>query len=269
MADPSRVPGPFFSGIEQREIPIRQYRGYSPLFFQDASLMAAVFLADKRAAETFLPGDRHHLLEPLPGKALVAFHCFEYRESQLGPYAEVSVSLAMHYGSKRPISTLCLARSLLSRSYHAYVLQLPVTTEIALWGGLDYFNVPKFMARVTFEEGPGHRCATVRSAEASDTLLLQISGPRLRTKHVPQTSKERLVTMALNTYPVIDGSPHRANGLLNLIEYGSAFLPRGVRLEMGDHPQAQALEKLRIGQALQYLYVPRCQLILHLPQRLR
>lgn len=256
----------FFSGIAQREIPIRQYQGWAPLFFQDASLYAAVFLADAKAAQAFLPTPQHKLLQPFFGKALVAFHCFNYRQSQLGPYSEVSVSLAMHFGSQPQLSPLRLARSVLQRAYHAYVLQLPVDSEPALFGGLDYYNVPKYLADLSFTEGVGRQNVKVRSA--AGRAIFQLTMPQLKVKQVPQESKASLHTMELSTYPMIDGKSHCARGELNLIRHRSQFFPRGIDLQLGDAAEADPLRALNLGRALQYLYAPSCQLILHLPRRL-
>jgi hypothetical protein len=179
----------------------------------------------------------------------------------------------MHFGTQPRLSPLRLARSVLQRAYHAYVLQLPVDSEPALFGGLDYYNVPKYLADLSFEQIKGGQSVEVfsradPSKNAGGQLIFRLQMPELKTKSIPQRDRASLSTMELNTYPLIDGKTHCASGSLNLIQHGGQFFPRKVELSLGDDPMAEQLKGLKIGRALQSLYVPSCQLILDLPRRM-
>ncbi len=257
----------FFRHVTQRQIPIRQYQGYAPLFFPRVSMMAAVFAARMDQVASLLPTRKHRPLRVAPGRALVALHCFEYQSCQLGPYNEVVLSIAMQYGSWPVPSPIRLAQSFLTNAFHAFVFQLPVDSEVAMYGGIDYYNVPKYMTRIQFEQEGGVRRCMVRDRD-TDELIFELSGPVIRCRTYSQdvSAASALRTLSLNTYPVIDGRPHRALGELNVIRMGQRLSPCGVALRLGSHARAEQLRGLDLRVITPYQYAPACQLILHEPE---
>jgi hypothetical protein len=233
------------------------------MFFRDFSLMGGVFLADLAKARAALPDSWYRALRLPAGKALVAVHCMEYRDSDIGPYNEVSLSIALKRGWLPLTSLIQAARSMRSRTYHAYIKSLPVTTETALHGGLDFFNYPKYMADITFHETAAHRVCTLRDLKTRD-LILEFEGRRIATRS-PAAERDDLMT--LYTYPQMDGAPKRAKLLVNRLEYGTTLL-RGARLHTGSHPRAAEFKGLGLGRVVEYLYAPRCQGVLSLPEAL-
>lgn len=257
----------FFRGIAQKEIPIRQYAGWSPLFFTRVSMMGAIFTAKMSAVQALLPSKKHRALRVAPGRALVSIHCFQYQGCQIGAYNEVALSIPVHCGSGPVASPLRLAQSAFAGEFHAFVFQLPVDSEVALFGGIDYFNVPKYMTRIAFDTDSQRRSCRVVDPETGK-LIFGLTGPRIATQRHPQTRRDAcdLKTLTMRTYPVMDGKVRRATGTINLIQEGSRIMPKGVELDLGDHPRAAQLRELELGSAIQYVYVPECQMILSLPE---
>ena len=143
-------------------------------------MMAGVFLADAGAARSRMPTPRHHVLEPFPGSAVVAVHCMEYRDTDIGPYGEISLSIASTYGDRPTWSALRLLDAVRTGRFSAWVEELPVTTETAMWGGIDVFGYPKYLADIAFEDRAGRRVCVLRDQETAETILGK-SIPRLRT----------------------------------------------------------------------------------------
>ncbi len=259
----------FFDGITQRPLPVGEQQAFAPLFFPRASMMGAIFTADRDAVTALLPTTRHRPLSAGRGRALVALHCFEYQSSQLGPYNEVGVSLPIHLGAGPVLTPLCLVRSLWESAFHSFVVQLPVDSELARVGGVQYFNAPKFMTDIRYGEDAKRRTCRV-TEPGTGALLFELAGPRLATRHHRQDleRREQLKTLTLHTYPVIDDEIRRATGVLNLIRERSVLLPRDVTLTLGSGPRAEELRSLRLGRALHYAYAPECQLLLNLPERI-
>ncbi|TBR18930.1 hypothetical protein EPO15_14780 [bacterium] len=250
----------FFDGTRQEPVSIRGVPGKLPMFFRDFALMGGVFLADRARAQALLPAGLKALKAPF-GRALVAVHCMEYKDSDIGPYNEVSLSIALKRGWLPLTSLLQAARSVQSRVYHAYVRSLPVTTETALHGGLDFFNYPKYLADISFSETSGHRVCTLRDPATRD-LILEFQGRRIATRCGAPQDRD---LMTLYTYPEMDGRPRRAKLLVNRLECGSAYL-RGARLRLGSHPRADEFKGLGLGSVVEYLYAPRCQGVLSAPE---
>ncbi|MBI5211171.1 MAG: acetoacetate decarboxylase family protein [Elusimicrobia bacterium] len=251
----------FFDGYKQEPVSIRGAPGKSPMFFRDFNMMGATFLADLPRARAALPNGWYRPLSMPLRRALIGVHCMEYKDSDIGPYNEISLSIALKRGWLPFMSLLQAARSLQSQTYHAYIKALPVTTETALHGGIDFFNYPKYLADISFRETAAHRVCTLRDKDSHD-VILEFEGRRIATWSCAPKDENRLT---LYTYPDIGGRPRRAKLLVNRLESGTARL-RGARLRLGSHPRAREFSALRPGPVVEYLYAPRCQGVLFKPE---
>jgi hypothetical protein len=250
---------PFLSAFSQTEIPIRQYRGKSPTFYRDANFMAAVFTAESRAVARACAEAPFPPLEIWPGVSLAALTCLQYNDSDAGPYNELSLAFPLRRaGALAPLEAW---RSLRTRSFHAHVAQLPVTTEAALFGGIDYFGYPKYLADISFEDRASGRACSLRD-KASGELILEFTGLRLKTR-APRPGTELI---NLNTYPRKAGRTLRARMLFNQLEAGESYLKTCVELRLGGHAHAEPFRELALGRQLYYSYVPKCEAILFMPE---
>ncbi len=251
-----------FDGVSQRPIMIRQWPSLSPLFYRDLSMMQGIFLADLNAARSLMPSELIRPAMGLPAKALVAINCFEYKDTDVGPYNEVSVSVAVQVHDSTP-GPLAIARSRLQRIYHGHVLALPVNTEISLAGGLDYFNYPKFMAEIVFADEGAWRTCVVSDVDTGERIF------SVRARRLP-TSRRRAGEDAnpsvYFSYPVKDGQVLKARLEMDELEKGGGFFGKGFEFSASDHPRAQILHSLHPGPLLEYVYAPRCQAVLYEPE---
>jgi hypothetical protein len=253
----------FFEGYRQKDVSVGGAPGKSPMFFRDFHMMGAVFLADLSRARAALPRRGYRPLALPFGRALAAVHCLEYKDSDIGPYNEVSLSIGLKRGWRLVPSLLEAARALRSRSYHAYVKALPVTTETAVRGGVDFFNYPKYLADIRFRETASHRVCTVRDRESGD-LILEFEGRRLAARPRAPSDEDRAT---LFTYPELGAGPARARLLVNRVECATAYL-RGAGLRLGPHFRAAEFRELGLGAPVEYVYAPRCQGVLFEPEAL-
>jgi hypothetical protein len=253
----------FFEGYKQEPVSIRGVPGKSPMFFRDYHMMGGVFLADLAKAREALPKKWYRPLKMPLGKALVAVHCMEYKDSDIGPYNEISLSIALKRGWLPFMSMFQATRSIQTREYHAYIKSLPVTTATALHGGIDFFNYPKYLANITFRETAAHRVCTLRDNESGD-VILEFEGRRIST-WVCAPRDENVMT--LYTYPEMKGRPMRAKLIINRVECGTAY-GRGANLRYGSHARAADFSGLGIGRIVEYLYAPRCQGVMFAPEAL-
>jgi hypothetical protein len=246
----------FFDGYRQKPVSIRGVPGKSPMFFRDFSMM--VFLADLSKTRAVLPGPAWKPLRPpLLRRALVAVHCMEYKDTDIGPYNEVSVSVALK-GSRLPL--VSLLQSAAGR-YSAYIHSLPVSTQTAVHGGIDFFNYPKYLADIVFRDTGAHRICTLRDKETGE-LIMELEGRRPATWSPAARDENRMV---LDTYPAIKGRRHRARMLINRLESASMLL-RGANLRLGAHARSEDFKALGLGRVAEYQYAPRCQGVLFEPE---
>lgn len=255
----------FFDGIRQEPISFHGYTARAPLFFRDMGMTAAVFTADLRRVSALLPDARYHPLAILPGRALLAIHAMQYRDTDVGPYNEVSVSIGVMTDRAPRIGALAAALAMRANNYHAHIVRLPVTTDAALHGGIDVFGYPKVMAHIDFDTAAGRRRCVWRDP-ASGEAILALGAPALPTRRVAQDRRDTLALMDLHSYPVKDGKMLHAHMRVNRIEFAERMMARSVAVEPGRGEGAAWLRELGIGRCVHLLDAPRCEAILFRPE---
>jgi hypothetical protein len=250
---------PFLSSVYQWQFPdgldtpIRL-----PVYYYDNTLMSAAYTASTAMVKALLPSRDMHPVEILPGRCVVIFTAFEYRKTDIHPYNEFSIAFAVTFG-RRSVPLWTIGRMAVARCFHAYVWQLPVTTEIARWGGVDLYGYPKFVADIDFAR---EDTALVCRVGEGGAHILTLRGAKLAT-----TPGKRL---RFKTYSLKDGIPLCANIYANPIQYAETVRTRGVSLELGeDHAIARQLRLLGLSKRpLFYQYSPNNELILFAPRNL-
>jgi hypothetical protein len=221
-----------------------------PCFYYDASSMTAAFPARLSALRALMPdavrpsavrawtGDRHNLLPRVPRQRHPAI-----------PRA----------GHRHRAQRSRRARATRSGRLHAYIQHLPVCTEVALRGGVDFYNFPKFLADIEFQDDRDQR--TCRVAEGREHILT------LRERRIPAT---KTATIPQFCHLWIDGQPQTAEFKVHQHEVGTTIRPGAATLELGEHhPIALELDRLIVSRhPLQYEYAPSFEAILYQPEHL-
>lgn len=232
----------FFSQVVQTEMPYEGHVFKSPFFIRDANVIGAFFLCDYDQAKVLCAP--HRPLKLPFGKALFAVNCIEYKDTDIGPYNEVALSVLV-----QPL------RSLVRAKFHAHIIHLPVSTELSVAGGKGLLHYPKFLADITFRDTGTHRICTLRDKATLD-LILELECPKLKKK------KRRLGLwkrqLSVDTY-VAGQVLSNATFKMHLLVAAQSFLWPRVGLRFGKHGVAEQLKTLRIGQQAGYVNVPRCE----------
>jgi hypothetical protein len=251
---------PFFDGIRQIEIEIGAQPARMPVFYYDAGSMTAMFPARYSALRELMPGSGFVPARLAPGLGVVAITCLEYRDTDIRAYNELSISIPLNVPSFRAnLPGRALIEAQRRRETHILIHHLPVTTDIALRGGVDLYNFPKFLASIDFSDGAGRwRC---RLAEGEEHILT-LSGTRIAT---PQSRR-----MNYFCHLRMDGQPQLGQFAQNQIELGVSRRRDAAELELGGgHPIALELNRLLVSRTpIQYEYAPRMEAILFGPEHL-
>lgn len=251
---------PFFEGVSQVEGPIGDGVGRLPVFYYDGAAMAAFFPARLAAVRRLMPDPRFCPARIAPGLGLVAVMCFEHRDTDIGAYNEVGISVALNEPWFLPnLPGYAALRALRRRQLHGWVQHLPVTTEIARAGGVDYYNYPKFIGRIEFEETPGGRVCSLNEGQEP---ILVLSGAR-----IPAPRSEQI---QLFSHLWMDRQPQRSEFKINAVEFGVSVRRDAATLTLGDrHPIARELAALLASRRpVQYAFAPRFEGILYGPEHL-
>jgi len=204
-----------------------------PCQVRDASSATATLLVDAAGVRRLLPGPEVDVAEPWPGRALLALACIDYRDNDLGDYAEVSIAFFVRErgvpaGAPYVGAWLDLARGRLGTWIH----RLPVDQSFTCEAGRGIWGFPKTVEALDFRYEPDR--ATCRwDSEGRHVLTLRADRGGRRT----------LPDREMTTYTWIEGVPH-------LTRFTSGASGVGIRpfggasLELGDHPVAGTLRAL-------------------------
>lgn len=251
---------PFFDGVSQVEAEVAGRLAMAPTFYYDASAMTALFPARYGALRRLLPDSRFVPARLAPGLGVVSISCLEYRDTDVGAYNEVSIAIPLNFPAFRANwPGRALSQALRRGQSNVFIQHLPVTTEIALRGGIDFLGAPKFMAAIEFDDDGGRR--RCRLAEGQEPILT-LTGERL-----PAHGQAQLQSFC---HFWMDGQPQSAEFKINLLQVGATRRPGAVALEPGArHPIAEELERLLVSRrSLRYVYMPRFEAILYGPDHL-
>lgn len=252
---------PFFNGIRQRELTFHNHRAKSPMFFWDARILGAVFLIDLQAARALLPDPQ---LEAVTagGRAVLGVFALSYGNTDLGPYNEVFVSLGVHAGASLMPPPLRLARAVFERSLGAHTVLLPVDNEAALHGGLELYNVPKFMAAIEMTEIGGRRSCSV-SDPADGSLVFSFQSRRPKRPPGPNVLLNR---QTLRNYSRLND--RLAEARYDLHTPAAALALHGLNgpsLTIGEHARSRILADLKPGRAVASFFADGAEAILYEP----
>jgi Acetoacetate decarboxylase (ADC) len=251
---------PFFEDVSQMEATLGDELVKLPIFYYDGSATSAVFPARLKALRELMPDPRICPARLAPGVGAVAVTCFEYRDTDIGPYNELAISVVLNEPWFAPnLPGRALIASVRRRQLHAWVHHLPVTTEIARLGGVELYNYPKFIGGIDFEQTASERIC--RLSEGQEHILT-LSGELLAT---PREERFQLFS-----HLWMDGQPQGSEFKINATKMGVSLSRGAAQLQLGTrHPIARELQFLLYSRRpIQYQYMARFEGILYGPEHL-
>jgi len=249
----------FFDGVEQFEAFIGDKLVKSPTFYRDAASFTLILPANLMALRRILPDPRLVPAQVLPGVGAVMLTALDYKDTDLGPYKEFSLGIALNSPDFLQIPCYNFVRQALRGTFHSYIQQLPVTTEIALRGGVDLYNFPKFIARIDLDDDDGW--TTCEVSEGDDLIC------RVKCRRVP-TPRSGIIKMISSTYQF--QQPQSCELKINANGYAMTAGRGNAELVVGEsHPVARELSGLLLSTTpIAYTYVPNMEAILYGPEHL-
>jgi hypothetical protein len=247
----------FFEGVHQTPIDLDGDEFRVPLFYRDGEQMTGIFPARLSALRKMLPDRRLSPARLAPGVGAITVTCFEYRDTDIGPYNELAIGIPLnepYFRSNVP------GRALLSMvrrgQFDSWVHHLPVTTEIARAGGVEFYNYPKFIAGIDFEQTEKERSCRL-SEDGEHILSLEV--PRLRGRGQKQ------LQLFCHLYQNLE--PQSAEFKIRAHQQGESIRPGAGRLTLGDrHPIAKELAGALIStRSIAAAYAPKIEGILYGP----
>jgi hypothetical protein len=230
----------------------------TPNFYYSMSRAQIVYLAPMKALRSRLPGE----LDPLqiaPGLGLFSVVFFRYDVCDIDFYTEATVGIAVRPARHGSLGTVDALSALANDSMYAYVLSLPVNTQIAQVRGHDGYGFPKWVTDIDVEIG--HLAVTSRVANDDGGTDIALTVPTPQQKTIPSGAS----VSTLISYTQLGGAWHATLSQTNTLSAGSRLLPRDVNLELGSGRLADDMRSLSPIKPLRLDVATECQNALHIP----
>lgn len=247
----------FFAGIDQVEIKVDGGQARFPIFYRDARMFALLLPANLMALRRLIPDARFAPAQVLPGVGALYLAAFEYYDTDIAPYNEFAIGAVLNTPYFAGVPCYNLLRQYFADFFDVYIHHLPVTTEIALRAGRDFYNYPKFIGGIEF-------------SDTDDTVTCDLSrdGSHIMTIATGKVRGAAMGEMKMfcNLYQY--RQPQRAEFKLNVLEGSMRWLPNDISWSFSQGSDiGRELSGVVIGnRAIASLYMPKIQAILYGPE---
>lgn len=227
----------FFNETPRKTYEIQGQEIEFPVFYYDFCSVTASFIVKTNKLMEVLPNPNFIPAEIWPGFGVLTITAFEYRDTDIGPYNEISVAIPINFEAATFIPRKSAISMLRKHKSVLYVHQLPVTTEVARHGGVYFYNYPKFLADITIAD-KGERIET--TLKEKDKLILKMSAKK------PPLKKPGL--FEYHTFSI------KNNEILHTLiegraeQIGYSMMGKFAQIELGDHDVAKELKELNLGE---------------------
>lgn len=242
----------FFKGINQIEVQTGPFNTKYPIFYREVSYLGLFLLAPINKIRDILPSKRMNPLRLTPWHSMFTITATEYKDSDVGPYNQVSIGIPFVLDKQTPLLTGILNKP--PEIPSIFTLHLPVTTEHSRVSGIEMANYPEFIADIQFSNVNKWTSCKVDSEGKN---ILNLSCREIPVKPFP---RQRVYTVTLKDECLLRSEFNFSDSLAGVSKNQS-----DVKLEFGDHPIGQKINGLYSGKILQYQYYPSGQAILSSP----
>ncbi|OMC31208.1 acetoacetate decarboxylase [Mycobacterium sp. GA-1841] len=257
-ADPRVRSVDFFRTLPKTQVQSAIGPTRTPNFYYAMSKAQITYLAPMKALRSRLPRE----LDPLqvvPGIGLFSVVFFRYDVCDIDFYTEATVGIAVRPARHGKLAATDLVSSLANDSMHAYVLSLPVNTEIAQVRGHDGYGFPKWVTEIDVDIDSRRTIARVANDDGGTDIAIDVATPS--QKQIPSGTK----VSTLISYTELGGGWNATLSQTNNLAAGSKLLPRDISLELGSGRLTDDIRSLKPIKALRFDVFTECQNALHIP----
>ena len=227
---------PFFKDAPRKTLDMAGQQIEFPILYYDLRCITSIFTAKTNRLKKFLPHPNFRPIEMWPGTSMLGITAFEYRDTSIGPYNEIAITIPVKFPPEFVFPGLTAISMIRKNVFPVYIHYLPVTTEIALKVGIYFWNYPKFLADITFQDKSENLEVTLKE---NDRLILKISARKLATK--------RSARLQFHTYSLKDSIVMHALVDGWAPRLGTVMMGNVARLELGEHRIGKELAELSLS----------------------
>ena len=259
IARDPRVSGvAFFRSLPKRNVDSPVGMTLTPNFYYRSSVAQLTMIAPNRAIRKRLPEELAPL-EIVPGLGMISVVFYRYDVCDIDPYSEALVAIAVRPPRHGRLGFVDLAAELGNDAAYAYVLSLPVNTEIAQVRGRDVYGMPKWVTSLDVEIDDNRTNARVANDSGGTDLSMSAATPKQRS-YATGTHVSSLT--ALNK---IGGAWHASLSQTNVLSAGRTLFPRNIDLHVGAGRLADDIRSLKPIRPIRLDVLTEAQMALNVP----
>jgi hypothetical protein len=228
----------FFKDTPKKILDMKGQPAEFPALYYDFRFMNCMFNVKVNRLKKILPHPQFKPIQMWPGTGMLAVCFFEYRNTSIGPYNEVAISVPINFAPAAFLDKHSALSAMRKKIFPFYVHHLPVTTEIAREGGVYFFNFPKFVAKIDFKERDDFYEVTLK--EGDDLILKMFS------KKLPLNRSE---SFEFHTFSLDEKTIMHSLAEVYAPKFGQKTLGRCGELELGSHRISEELKSLELSKS--------------------
>ena len=228
----------FFKDTPRNTLEMKGLSFEFPVLYYDFRFMTCIFTVKIDRLKKILPHSQFIPIQIWPGTGMLSITAFEYRDTSIGPYNEVAISVPLNFSPATFVGHHSALSMMRKNIFPVYIHHLPVTTEIARDAGIYFYNYPKFLAEIDFDERQDFFEITLRE---EDDLILKMSATKFSLKK-SEILEFHTFSLGEKTvmHTLIEGCAAK---------FGQKILGRCGELELGSHRISDELRNLKMSKS--------------------
>lgn len=247
-AQPGVIDVDYFRSLRKERLKA-DVESYNPNFYYHNAMISLTFTADLAALRELLPLAEVEPLATPDGQGVVQVNAYTYKVCDNDAYNEI----ALGFATTRP----ALAGDGPENEHWGHVLKLPVDTELARIRGVQLYNLPKWIAEISYDETP-EGVRVVLSNAATGAPELTITGRNLSANAAPGGLA---VGNLIN--PGRNGGAVHSRTRINLQKTAASSDADAATVVAGEGVTADLLRRMKLGRLIRYQHTPEMQLALY------
>jgi len=207
-----------------------------PILYYDLRAITSVFTVKTNKLKNLLPHPNFKTIEIWPGTSMLAIAAFEYLDTSIGPYNEIGIVIPIKFPPGFSFPGFSALPMMFKNSFSVYIHHLPVTTDIAYQGGVYFYNYPKFISEIIFQDQDDNLEVTLKE---KDEFILKIIAKKLTLK--------KSVRSESHTYSIKDNVVMHTIIEAYAPRFGMKMMGSMAELELGNHSISKELSELSLS----------------------
>jgi hypothetical protein len=224
-----------------KNVPIKtlEKKGLSvefPILYYDFRFVTCIFAVKIQRLKSILPHPQFTPIQKWPGTGMIGIAAFEYRDTSIGPYKEVAIVVPINFPQATFLGKHTAHSMMRQKIFPVYIHHLPVTTKLALDVGVYFYNYPKFLAEIDFQERQD--LLEIELKEGNDPILKM----SVKNKPLKKSAPFEIRTFSLEEKMIMHTlvKAHAA-------KYGQVKFGKCGELELGSHRISNELKNLDLS----------------------